>query len=118
MKLLVDEMYPPALAESLRAQGIEAVSVVERGMAGWSDAELFAAGVDQGYAILTENVSDFARLAADHLTAGAHHPGVLVALSSRFSRRPSGIPKIFQAVLDVAHEELEDRLVYLQRPSP
>jgi len=40
--------------------------------------------------LLTENVADFVRIASDHLSTGGHHPGVLVALSSRFSRRPSG----------------------------
>jgi hypothetical protein len=35
------------------------------------------------------------------LTAGMHHPGVLIVLSSRFSRRPSGIPKIANAICDL-----------------
>lgn len=41
-----------------------AADPLERGLAGWSDADLFAAGVDEGCALLTENVSDFARIAA------------------------------------------------------
>jgi len=60
-------------------------------------------------------VSDFARLAAEHLTAGRHHPGVLIALSSRFSRRPSGIRGIIAAVGALADDQLEDRLVYLEQ---
>ena len=65
--------------------------------------------------LLTENVADFARIAADHLTAGQHHPGVLIALSSRFSRRPAGRGALVAAVLAAAAEPLEDRVVYLQR---
>ncbi len=61
--------------------------------------------------LLTENVADLARLAAERLTAGGHHPGVLIALSSRFSRRPSGIDAIAAAVRALATEHLEDRLV-------
>lgn len=67
--------------------------------------------------VLTENVSDFARIAAERLTAGGHHPGVLIALSSRFSRRPGGIAAIASAVRALAGEGLEDRVVYLDRPA-
>ncbi|MCP9491148.1 MAG: hypothetical protein MSC31_14925 [Solirubrobacteraceae bacterium MAG38_C4-C5] len=65
--------------------------------------------------LLTENVGDFARIAADHLTRGGHHPGVLIALSSRFSRRPAGRPTLVAALLAVVGEPLDDRVVYLRR---
>lgn len=117
MKLLLDEMYPPALAETLRAAGMEVSTVAERGLAGRSDADILAAAVREGYVLLTENVSDFGRIVAERLTAGGHHPGVLIALSSRFSRRPKGIPKIAVAISALADEPLEDRLVYLGQPS-
>jgi hypothetical protein len=64
----------------------------------------------------TENVADFARIATEQIAGGKHHPGVLSALSSRFSRRPQGIGAIASAVLAVADEPLDDRLVYLQHP--
>ncbi len=59
-------------------------------MAGRSDADVFAAATDGGYALLNENVSDFARICNEYVAAGRHHHGVLIALSSRFSRRPAG----------------------------
>jgi hypothetical protein len=68
--------------------------------------------------MLTENVADFAGIATEHLSTGGHHPGVLVALSSRFSHRPSGINAIATAVFAVTSEDLDDRLVYLGPPSP
>jgi len=113
LKLLLDEMYPPALAEALRADGIEAFTVVERGLGGRSDSDVLAAAAQDGYALLTENVADLARIAAERLTAGAHHAGVVIALSSRFSRRPTGIPKIALAIRAWVEEDLGDRLVYL-----
>ncbi|MGH9067388.1 MAG: DUF5615 family PIN-like protein [Acidimicrobiales bacterium] len=115
MRLLLDEMYPPALAKVLRADGIDARTAAELGLAGRSDPDLLAAAAADGYVLLTENVADFARLAGEHLTSGGHHPGVLVALSSRFSRRPGGINTIAAAVGAVADQPLEDRLVYLDR---
>jgi hypothetical protein len=116
LKLLLDEMYPPALIEALRGHGVEAYIVVERGLGGRSDPDVLAAAAAEGYVLLTENVADFARIAAQRLTAGEHHPGVLIALSSRFSRRPGGIPKIATAIRVVANDDLADRLVYLQPP--
>jgi predicted nuclease of predicted toxin-antitoxin system len=114
VKLLLDEMYPARLAESLRAENIDAVTVAELGHAGQSDPDVFATAVADGYVLLTENVADFARIAAEHLTAGQNHPGVLIALSSRFSRRPAERGALVAAVLAAAGEPLADRVVFLQ----
>lgn len=83
-------------------------------MAGSSDDELFAVSVSDGYAILTENVADFARISADHVAAGRHHPGAVIALSTRFSRRPAGMSSLVDAVKAVATEDVCDRVVYLE----
>ena len=115
MRLLLDEMYADKLAQALRDQGIDAATVAELGMAGRSDADVFAAAADGGYVLLTENVSDVARLCGEHVAARRHHFGVLIALSSRFSRRPAGYAAIVTAVAAVAAEQLDDRLVYLER---
>ncbi len=76
------------------------------------------AAIEQGRAILTENVGDFTHISAEHLTAGRHHPGVLIALSSRFSRRPAGIGPLVTAILAIANQQLGDRVVYLQNHKP
>jgi Domain of unknown function (DUF5615) len=114
VKLLLDEMYTVKLAQVLRDQGIDAATVTELGMAGRSDADVFAAATDGGYTLLTENVSDFARLCSEHVAAGRHHFGLLITLSSRFSRRPAGYTAIAAAVAAVAGDRLDDRLVYLE----
>jgi hypothetical protein len=115
VKLLVDEMYPPALAEALRTFGIDAVSVLELRLGGSSDTEVFGAAVASGRVVLTENVGDFARIAGEHSTAGRHHEGVLVALSTRFSRRPAGIQPLITAIRVAENQLLADRVVYLRR---
>ncbi len=116
MKLLLDEMYSPSLAQALRAADVDAWIVIELGFAGSSDPEVFAAAIADGRTLLTENVADFTRISADHLGTGHHHPGVLIALSSRFSRRAAGIGPLLIAIRDVADQQLTDRLVYLQAP--
>jgi hypothetical protein len=116
LKVLLDEMYLPSLAEALRAAGIEADTVVELGLSGWSDADVLAAATAEGRVVLTENVADFTRPAGERLSAGEHHPGVLIALSTRFSRRASGIGTLAQAITALVGEQLGDRLVYLEAP--
>jgi hypothetical protein len=115
VKVLVDEMYPAAVAEALQAAGIEATTVAELRLAGASDPEVFGAAVARGYSMLTENVGDFTRIAAQHSTAGGHHDGLLIAPSSRFSRRPVGLQPLIAAIKAVADEQLEDRVIYLER---
>jgi predicted nuclease of predicted toxin-antitoxin system len=113
LKLLLDEMYSPGLADALRAADVDACTVVELGLAGSSDPEVLAAAIADGRALLTENVADFTRISAEHLLAGEHHPGVLVALSSRFSRRAAGIGALVTAIRQISDQELADRLIYL-----
>jgi hypothetical protein len=116
VKLLLDEMYSARLATALRDSGITAMTVAELGLAGRSDFDVFAAATDAGYAVLTENVGDFARIAGEHVARGGHHGGELVALSSRFSRRPAGYGAIVEAIAELIPVQLDDRLVYLERP--
>jgi hypothetical protein len=117
VNLLLDEMYPAAHAKSLRAGGIDATTVTTLKLAGNSDADVFAAAVAGAYTVLTENVGDFTRLAAECSNAGGHHAGLLIALSSRFSRRPHGIEPLIAAIQAVAGHRLDDRVVYLARPA-
>ena len=110
-------MYPAALAEGLQTAGIETTTVAALQLAGRSDAEIFAVAVAGDYVVLTENVGDFAQIAAEHSTAGGHHPGLLIALSSRFSRRPTGAEPLIGAITAIAEQELDDRVIYLERRS-
>lgn len=115
MKLLLDEMYSAALAVGLQQAGIETTTVAALGLAGRADPDVFAAAVADGYVVLTENVGDFTRIAAQYVTMGAHHHGLLIALSSRFSRRPAGVGPLVAAVEAIAGEHLDDRVIYLAR---
>ncbi len=115
MKILVDEMYPATVAEALRVTGIDALTVADLRLAGASDLEVFSAAVAGGYCVLTENVGDFTRIAAEHSLASGQHHGLLIALSSRFSRRPAGIGPLIAAIDAIAGEQIADRVVYLEQ---
>ena len=114
MKVLVDEMYPATGAEALRACGIDATTVADLRLGGAPDAEIFGAAIAGGFCVVTENVGDFARIAAEHSTGAGHHPGLLIALSSRFSRRPTGVQPLVDAIRAIADEQIEDRVIYLK----
>lgn len=109
-------MYPAALAKGLGAVGVEATTVAALRLTGSSDAEVFAVANAAGHAVLTENVGDFTRIAAEQSIAGGHHHGLLIALSSRFSRRPAGAGPLISAIDAIAQQRLADRVVYLERP--
>jgi predicted nuclease of predicted toxin-antitoxin system len=115
VKLLLDEMYPATLAASLRSVDIDAYTVVKLGLAGKSDPDILAAAIARNCALLTENIEDFAHISAQHLNSGQHHPGILIAASSKFSRRPAGLGHLVTAICAVAGEHLTDRVVYLKR---
>ena len=118
MRIVVDEMYPASVAEALRAINIAAATVAALALAGASDQEVFEAAVAGGYAILTENVADFARIGAEHTTAGGHQRGVLIGLSNRFTRRPAGLQPLVASIQAVVEKDIEDRVVYLKRVKP
>jgi hypothetical protein len=114
LRLLLDEMYPPALAAALTAEGIDAVTMIELGMSGTPDPAVFAYAVTDDRIVLTENVGDFVAIAAQHSITGAHHPGLLIALSNRFSRRRAGYGRLIAAINAHRDEVLTDRIIYLQ----
>lgn len=82
MRLLIDEMFPAAVAEHLRRLGHDAVSVHEvSGLRGMPDDVVLDRAVRSDRVLVTENWVDYAPL-----TSGRSHPGVLVLLKSRLPR--------------------------------
>lgn len=70
MKLLLDEMYVPAIAERLRARGHDVASVHDpayRRLEGEPDEEVWAPALADDRVLVSENVQDFRRLEADAL---------------------------------------------------
>ena len=90
MKLLLDEMYPAAIAESLRAAGHDVVAVQEdAALRRLSDEALFAVAQDMGRAVVTENVEDYVPLDADAHARGVVHHGLVFTTNRSFPRHRS-----------------------------
>jgi hypothetical protein len=79
VRLLLDEHYSPEIAEQLRAAHghdvIHAAEVTE--IKGRHDAVLLTWAVQNGRAIVTENVADFMPLHQEMIARGEHHHGLI-----------------------------------------
>ena len=94
VRLLLDEMYPPALAQILGHDGHDALAVAGlEELAGSPDAVVLEAASDAGRCLVTENVRDFAVLIRD-----VSHGGIVFASAQRWPRTPAGIKRIAGAI--------------------
>lgn len=87
MRLLIDEMYPPAIAEQLRDRGHNVVAVTERAeLRSFSDSALFALAQQEGRAVVTENIADFVPLADAADQRGQVHHGLVLVDPAKYPR--------------------------------
>ena len=86
MSLLLDEMWPPAIAEALRDRGHQVVAVAERrDFRGRPDQAIFETPQAEGWVVVTENVVDYRPLAAA-MRAGRAHPALIFTSNRAFPR--------------------------------
>ena len=87
MKLLLDEMHAPAVADVLRGREIDAIAVTERDdLRGLSDADLLQAATAERRTVVTENIKDFAVLSQQISAGGEEHSGLVYTHPRRFPR--------------------------------
>ena len=121
MKLLLDEMYSPVVAEQLRARGHDVVSVHDadyRYLEGAPDEEVFAAALAEERALVTENVPDFRRLEADAFARGEAHATLVFTSNRQFPRgEPRTIGRLVEALDALLSEAPTPRhSLFLKRP--
>jgi len=90
VRLLLDEMWSPAIAIELRKRGFDVIAINEPGhaerYAGATDDRVFARTQEAGRAIVTDNIPDYERARRDWESRGAAHSGVIYALDPPFNR--------------------------------
>ena len=87
MKLLLDEHYPPSLAEPLRERGHDAMAVQEEvDLRGMLDPDLFAEAQRRNCALLTENVADYTLLDTEYRSRHLAHWGLVFTSNRTFPR--------------------------------
>lgn len=123
MKLLTDEHYATEIAIQLRAAGHDVAAVLELGMTGAADEALLAFAAAQGRALLTNNVRDFATIAALWAKGGQDHHGLLFTSDESLPRGRGTIGlyvEALTALLDAhpAEGALRNQVRWLGRPPP
>lgn len=87
MKLVLDEMYPPAIAEQLRARGHDVDAVTGRSeLRALADTDLFALAQTEQRAVVTENIPDFSVIADDYDQRSRAHHGLILVVPGNYPR--------------------------------
>ena len=101
MRLLLDEMFSPVIAEQLRRRGHDVVAVKERlDLIQQSDAVVFAAAQTESRALVTENIRHFRALALSEAGDYSSHTGVIYTTERAFFRGSPGAIGQMVAALD------------------
>jgi predicted nuclease of predicted toxin-antitoxin system len=98
-RLLLDEMFSPAIAAELRALGHDVIAVVDRpDLRSKSDQDIFAWANTEKRWLLTENVKDFRPIMLQALPAGTPGCGLLFTSSRAFPRSRKSPGSLIQAL--------------------
>src|SRR5207248_1062076 len=98
-RLLLDEMFSPAIAAALRDLGHDVIAVAERTeMRAMSDEEVFTWAASQGRWLLTENVKDFRPILLRALQADTTVTGLLCTSNRSFPRSRKNPGPLIQAI--------------------
>jgi predicted nuclease of predicted toxin-antitoxin system len=98
-RLVLDEMFSPAIAAALRDLGQDVIAVAERGeLRAMSDDEVFAWATSQRRWLLTENVKDFRPILLRALQTGTATVGILHTSSRAFPRSRKNPGPLIQAI--------------------
>jgi predicted nuclease of predicted toxin-antitoxin system len=121
LKLLIDEHYPPSVAEQLRERGHDAVAVQEEvDLRGMTDPDLFAEAQRRKSAVLTENAADYLILDAEYRGRHLAHWGLVLTSNRTFPRgKTTTLGALVKALDELLREaDSEDRsskVIWLQR---
>ncbi len=93
MKLLLDEMHTPIIADRLDDKTFDVVAVAAQpGLRGMADEGLLAYASTEQRALVTENVADFMPLATRWVDEHKTHAGLVFTNPKRFSRATLAYP--------------------------
>jgi hypothetical protein len=124
MRLLLDEMYAPTVAEQLRTRGRDVASVHDpeyRTLEGEPDEEVWAAAVGADRVLVTENVQDFRRIETDALARAQTAARLIFTTDRQFPRGdPATIGRLVTALdaLLAAEPELATSLFLKPTAAP
>ena len=100
MKLLLDEMHSPRIADTLIDEGWDVIAVAaDADLRGLTDRDLFENATSADRALVTENIADFSLLSRQWMSAGRDHSGLLFTHPRKFHRASLAYPGNLISVL-------------------
>jgi predicted nuclease of predicted toxin-antitoxin system len=109
LKLLVDEMYDPEIAEALRALGHDVVHASERAESkSAGDETIFTIAQNEQRAIFTNNVRDFMPLGNKELQGGGPFHGIVLSNDKSLPRTKSNTGTITALLHALLTQHAED----------
>lgn len=86
-RLLLDEMFGPRIAVELVTRGHDCIALVaDRALRESSDADVLRLALDQGRALVTNNVADFERLRRQRAAEAQPTPPLIYTSDATFPR--------------------------------
>lgn len=93
MKLLLDDMHAPSIAEVLSRESYDVTAVASMAdLRGRSDRDLLTYASTEGRVVVTENVVDFALLVSEWTVESRLFPGLIYTNPKRFNRATLAYP--------------------------
>jgi len=98
-RLLLDEMFPNAMAEQLNAKGHDVRAVVASPeFAGRPDEEILIGAVEAGRALVTADIKDFMPIDARYRAAGRVHAGLIMVSAKTFPQNRTYVTTVTSAL--------------------
>lgn len=118
-RLLLDEMFPRAMADQLNAKGHDVRAVTaEPGFLGLPDEDILIGAVEAGRALVTANIKDFMPIDARYRASSRSHTGLVMVSSKTFPQSRGYIAAVttaLDALLAVDGAVQPDGVVFLAR---
>lgn len=103
MRLLLDEMIGPRVADALREHGVDAVGVVERtDLRSLPDDAILAQAHEDERILITRNISDFAQLDHEWRAKSRLHHGLVMVTEQAFPQNRNLVGALVRALLQAA----------------
>jgi hypothetical protein len=117
--LLLDEMFSDDIAQRLRAERHDVISVVaDAALTGLPDEQVLAYAATEGRALVTVNIKDFVPLDGRYRAADQSHAGLTLVSTKTFPQNrgfPSAITIALAALLSGAAKIQPGQVLFLTR---
>jgi len=117
--LLLDEMFTDDIAQQLRTEGYDVISVVaDPTLVGLPDDQILAYATAEGQALVTANIKDFVPLDARYRTADQSHAGLILVSTKAFPQNrgfPSAVTTALAVLLSGTAKIQSAQVLFLTR---